>query len=305
MSLTTIVKSRYFTTTLAIIAGGLIGFGVCKQISKNKQTEEVNDISTNEEKSFSDFSEFNDSLKASEFRCCTREAEKDAWVDNCYWLLQEFAQYVSDTEWYISSWIKGEKYNSNNESDYAKFLLKNADDIKEAYLDDRRHNRYAYLNKEVPSIQKIFDDWMKDQHVEPPKKVEPIPFDDDDHPLDDDEDDIHLVKVMDDAAVKNIIAENGYDKESNKKPKLIKQEDYGEIFNYTADTLYFYRDDGILTTDDDEIIEDPEEILDDALDKYGFRDNNESAIYVRNYKLETDFEILKMNDSYQKAVLGG
>lgn len=300
MSFTTIVKSRYFTTTLAIIAGGLIGFGVCKQMTKSKQVDEAKDIS-NEEKSVS---EFNDSLKTAEVQRCTKEAEKDAWIDNCHWLLEEFAQYISDTEWYISSWIKGEKYNSNNESDYAKFLLKTADDIKEAYLNDRRHNRYSYLNKEVPSIQMLFDEWMKDQNMEP-QKVEPIQFDEDEHPLDDDEDDIHLVKVMDDAAVKNIIAENGYDKESNKKPKLIKQEDYGEIFNYTASTLYFYRDDGILTTEDDEIIEDPEEILDDALDKYGFRDNNESAIYVRNYKLETDFEILKMNDSYQKAVLGG
>jgi hypothetical protein len=290
MSLNTIIKNRYFITAAATLIGGFIGFTICKKISKKENAKELADISENEE---TNISKLNDELKISEIRRCAREAETDAWIDNCHWLLQEFAQYVSDTEELLN----------NGDSNYSKFLLGVADDIEEKYINNHRHNRYAYLNSDVPSIPSIIDNWMDEQENLADDSL--VDEANDDHPLDDDEDDVHLVKVMDDAAVKNIIAENGYDKESNKKPKLIKGEEYGEIFTYTQNTLYFYRDDGVLATDDDEIIEDPEEILGDALDKYGFRDNTEPAIYVRNYKLETDFEVLKMNDSYKNAVLGG
>ena len=291
MSLNTIIKNRYFIATAATLIGGFIGFEICKKISKKESVNESADISENEE---TNVSKLNDELKISEIRRCTREAETDAWIDNCHWLLQEFSQYISYTE---------ELLNGSRDNNYSRFLLGIADDIEEKYINNHRHNRYAYLNCDVPSIPSAVDNWM-DEQQENLKYDSLVNEESDDHPLDDDEDDAHLVKVMDDAAVKNIIAENGYNKESNKNPKLIKGEEYGEIFSYDQNTLYFYRDDGVLATDDDEIIENPEEILGDALDKYSFRDNTEPAIYVRNYKLETDFEILKMNDSYKNAVLG-
>lgn len=117
----------------------------------------------------------------------------------------------------------------------------------------------------------------------------------DDHPYDDDEDD-GLVKVMDDAAVDTIIKKS--------KPKLIKVEDFGEIFTYDTETLYLYNGDSILADENDDIIENEDELIGDCLDKFNFRDSNETSIYVRNDRLRTDYEILKVSGSYRDDVIG-
>ncbi len=87
-----------------------------------------------------------------------------------------------------------------------------------------------------------------------------------------------------------------------REPKIIKAEDFGIDPMYTCETLYFYQDDGVLATDnDDEIIgnnntdfDEVEALIGSALDKYGFRDNDEGAIYVRNFARNTDYEIIKI-----------
>ncbi|MDO4378317.1 MAG: hypothetical protein Q4C64_04085 [Erysipelotrichia bacterium] len=139
-------------------------------------------------------------------------------------------------------------------------------------------------------IKRIIDTYGGDNYPKPKD------LDIDDHPYDNDEDDHPLVKVMDDAAVDSIIKKS--------KPKLIKVEDFGEIFTYDTETLYLYRDDSILADENDDIIENEDELIGDCLDKFNFRDSNETSIYVRNDRLRTDYEILKVNGSYRDDVIG-
>lgn len=83
-------------------------------------------------------------------------------------------------------------------------------------------------------------------------------------------------------------------------PRLIKAEDYGN--NRTLDTveLFYYTDNGVLANEDDEVIapESAELLLGDALTKYGFTENDEDYIYVRNEKHGCDYQITKIHAPY-------
>ena len=85
---------------------------------------------------------------------------------------------------------------------------------------------------------------------------------------------------------------------SKEKPKIIKASDYEEYEFHDKITLYFYKDDQILTTEDEEIVDDPEALLGDSLTKYGFNTNDESVIYVRNLSRGTDYEVAKVFDAF-------
>lgn len=112
-----------------------------------------------------------------------------------------------------------------------------------------------------------------------------------DHPLDDDEEDDDS-----EAAVEATIEHN---KNKDKAPKIISVEAVGDLDSYIDhETLFFYKDDGILTTEDNEEIHDPGYYIGDALTKYGFDENDEEIIHVMNYALDTHYEIQKVFEAY-------
>ena len=49
-----------------------------------------------------------------------------------------------------------------------------------------------------------------------------------------------------------------------------------------------------LTTEDDDLIEVPYDLVGDCLNKYGFTDNDEMVIYVQNFALTTVYEVQKV-----------
>lgn len=87
---------------------------------------------------------------------------------------------------------------------------------------------------------------------------------------------------------------------SGKKPKIISREEFysPEYEHHDKTTLYFYKEDGVLSTEANEVIQDPPRLIGDALDKFGFRENEEEVIYVRNYGFGIDYEIDKVDDSF-------
>ena len=85
---------------------------------------------------------------------------------------------------------------------------------------------------------------------------------------------------------------------SGSKPKIIPFEEYGSTGYLDEVTLYFYQEDGILATEDNEILTDVEAILGDALTKFGFDKNDEKVIYVRHYSRSTDYEVSKVFDGF-------
>lgn len=83
-----------------------------------------------------------------------------------------------------------------------------------------------------------------------------------------------------------------------KAPKIIRASDYGEMPYLDKRTLYYYKEDGVLTTEEDEVIHDIWEIVGDCLRKYGFADNDEGTLYVRNLKRGSDYEIIKIDGEF-------
>ena len=87
---------------------------------------------------------------------------------------------------------------------------------------------------------------------------------------------------------------------NNKKPKLIKASDFGSDF-YDTCTLLYYVENGVLTTEDDEVYGDLDEVeamLGECLRKYGFDNDDAPSIYVRNPNQGVDYEIIKVFSSF-------
>lgn len=95
---------------------------------------------------------------------------------------------------------------------------------------------------------------------------------------------------------------------SSKPPKMIPYEECGNDPAYRLVNLTYYTGDGILCESGGELFYDQDDIdivndlIGDALDKYGFRDNDEDLICVRNYAYGIDYEIVKMDGYYSDLV---
>ena len=83
-------------------------------------------------------------------------------------------------------------------------------------------------------------------------------------------------------------------------PKIIPLDEFGSTGYLDEVTLYYYTDDDTLVTEDEEIIPNREEVIGDALTRFGFDKNDEKVIYVRNTKRSTDYEISKIFGAYSE-----
>lgn len=79
-------------------------------------------------------------------------------------------------------------------------------------------------------------------------------------------------------------------------PYVISPEEFGEMNGYTQISLTYFEDDDILSDENGVIIDDPEEIVGDALNHFG--DYEEDSVFVRSDPKRCDYEILKDLRSY-------
>ena len=83
------------------------------------------------------------------------------------------------------------------------------------------------------------------------------------------------------------------------KPYVISPYDFGELDGYNQIELTYYAD-GTLEDDEGNIITDVDELVgQDSL--FTFGEYEEDAVFVRNERLETDFQILKDYRTYEEA----
>lgn len=91
----------------------------------------------------------------------------------------------------------------------------------------------------------------------------------------------------------------------NKPPRLISGDDYGNEPGFVPLSLLYYQDNDVLTIEEDENGEDVlyfdeiENYIGDALNKFGFTDNQEKTIYVRNYQRMADYMITKVFGAFE------
>lgn len=86
-----------------------------------------------------------------------------------------------------------------------------------------------------------------------------------------------------------------------KEPTLISVEDLGDLpAHVDQKTLYYYQEDGVMTTEEDELIDDPCVFVGHCMEKYDFEDNEEDRIFVMNYGQDTVYEVQKIFGSYSE-----
>lgn len=86
-------------------------------------------------------------------------------------------------------------------------------------------------------------------------------------------------------------------KSRSTKIEVIKMEDFGTKDDFDTKTLIFWND-GILTTDQNEVISQPVEVIGNALSYF---DNNDEldCVYIRNKNNKIDYEILKSEKDFE------
>lgn len=94
-------------------------------------------------------------------------------------------------------------------------------------------------------------------------------------------------------------ATEDHNRNKDKPPRIISEGALGEIPAYYENkVLFFYRLDDVVTDEEDNVIDDPEYLLGDCLDKYNFRESEEKLIFVRNFALDTVYEVQKINAAH-------
>lgn len=83
-------------------------------------------------------------------------------------------------------------------------------------------------------------------------------------------------------------------------PYLITADEFGEYDEYQQISLKYYAD-GILADELDNIIDDVEEIVGDALDHFGDEDQEEYAVYVRNDGKQSDYVVVMDEQTFEDA----
>lgn len=92
------------------------------------------------------------------------------------------------------------------------------------------------------------------------------------------------------------------DKIIHKEPFLIQEDDFAEMNHYDKEVLYWYDNDDILATEGDEIIEDVMSTVGTFIDM--FDDPGLDGIFVRNARLSTDYNIIRLNESFMEHISG-
>jgi hypothetical protein len=93
---------------------------------------------------------------------------------------------------------------------------------------------------------------------------------------------------------------------SDKKPYIISDEEFSEgEENFDKITIYYYEDDETLTDENEEIIADIEGTIGkDNLNEFDTYSDDPYTFYVRNERYNIDYEVIVLQKSYSKDVLG-
>lgn len=81
-------------------------------------------------------------------------------------------------------------------------------------------------------------------------------------------------------------------------PYVISPDEFGEIEEYTKVSLTYFEEDGVLSDELGEVVDDVEEIVGDALNHFG--EYEEDSVFVRSDAKRCDYEILKDLGSFSE-----
>lgn len=93
-----------------------------------------------------------------------------------------------------------------------------------------------------------------------------------------------------------------YERQENmgKPPRIISIDQVGGLPSYISEEcLFYYPESDVLCTEDGAMIDEPGLLVGQALDKYDFRNSDETQIFVLNYQLDTCYDIQKVGGLYE------
>lgn len=113
-------------------------------------------------------------------------------------------------------------------------------------------------------------------------------------------------------AYEKILKDIGYNEDPNKPrdiqtpPFVISEpEMMREYEEYSKITLTYFLHDEVLMSEDESLIDDIEDLVGlDNLNDFGKYGEDPEVMYVRNHKLMSDFEILRIDGSYEDIMMG-
>lgn len=168
---------------------------------------------------------------------------------------------------------------------YDKIVQEEIESVKEAYL-----NMMALRNDEQDD-----SDENDDESEEGERCIDWSTLEDLDEDEEDERDLEEYAKLTD-----NYSSEKGGAKEMGTAPYVISPYDFGELDDYHQIELTYYEGDDTLEDEDYNIITDRDELLGPgALLTFG--EYEDDAVFVRNERLRTDFQILKDYRKYSEA----
>lgn len=90
------------------------------------------------------------------------------------------------------------------------------------------------------------------------------------------------------------------------EPYVISVDEYmNDRENYDKNTVTYFEVDDVLVDEREQVIPDVENTVGiDSLTKFGHNSNDKNVVYVRNERIEADFEVLLDTRSYSETVLG-
>lgn len=163
------------------------------------------------------------------------------------------------------------------------------------YVCKTKYERIA--QEEIDSVKEVFSEKMK--HTEEKKQEGRVPVD---------------IFASDGEAMKNFQNEYGY-KPSFKKPDnlpkvqddrprpyIVTPDEYGDQDGYELIELIYYRDHILVTSVDNEIVEDVDDIVGfESFNHFGENKDYPDQIYIRNDEHQCDYEIVRDSRTYEES----
>lgn len=78
----------------------------------------------------------------------------------------------------------------------------------------------------------------------------------------------------------------------------IDSSEFGSVPLYDQESIMYYEEDGTITDERDNIIDNPTDIVGSIIEDSGFDNDERESMFIRNLKLATEYEIIKIHSAY-------
>ena len=175
------------------------------------------------------------------------------------------------------------------EKKYKDIAQEEIDSVKDTFSKMKK-NEYPDKLEDYPDFEEFDDSDDSDDVEEEPKPEQKI--DRNNKP-----DIVEYAKILSEACYTNYAErqdkkeKKGVEPVEDERPYVISPDEFGEKDGYENVTLTYYAD-GVLTDYFDNVISNVDEVVGfDSLDHFG--EYEDDVVFVRNEKMETDYEILR------------